>query len=213
MKAAVGFLHAGEKSREVTVRALAERKLEAYATHLVDASLVDATATDFPIDSLRYAAIRARAALLAKRAERLVLTCSVYNGVASWLAQDLGLRVDRSDAAAARALLATRGPIGVLVSYAPTRPVVVDYLTEILAGAEQSREIQSSVAEDAPPFATAPDAYGRALVAALEPLRDCGVLFVSQYTMHAHLEELRRVWGPRPIVSALRATVDALFPA
>jgi hypothetical protein len=196
MKAAVGFLHAGEKSREVTVRALAERKLEAYATHLVDASLVDATATDFPIDSLRYAAIRARAALLAKRAERLVLTCSVYNGVASWLAQDLGLRVDRSDAAAARALLATRGPIGVLVSYAPTRPVVVDYL-----------------AEDAPPFATAPDAYGRALVAALEPLRDCGVLFVSQYTMHAHLEELRRVWGPRPIVSALRATVDALFPA
>lgn len=205
-------MHAGEGSREATVDVLTRRGKESGAFHLVDATLVDAEAREFPIDAGRYAAIRARAEQLAKEAERVVLTCSVYNGVAGWLSEDLSIKVDRSDAAGIRALLPTSGPIGVLVSYPPTVPVVVDYLSEILAGVEQDREIRSSIA-DAPPFATAPERYRDALLAALRPLRDCGVLFVSQYTMHAHLPDLRAAWGSRPLVSALEATIEALFPA
>jgi hypothetical protein len=211
MKAAVGFLHAGEKSREATASALVRRGKESSAVHLVDPGLVDAAATVFPIDENRYAQIRMRAQELANQAERLVLTCSVYNGVAGWLAEDLGIRVDRSDAAGTREVLRTDGPIGVLVSYPPTKPVVVDYISEILAGTEEQREIRTSIAEDAPPFATADTDYRNALLAAVRPLRDCGVLFVAQFTMNPYLEELRAAWNGRPMISALDATLDALF--
>ena len=210
-KAAVGFLHAGEKSREATVAALARRGKERDAVHLVDPKLVDANATEFPIDESRYAALRARAEELMERAERLVLTCSVYNAAASWLCDDLRIRVDRSDAAGACALLSTAGPVGVLVSYVPTRPVVVDYLSEIFAGAEQAREIRASLAQDAPPFSTPDAAYAQALVDALAPLAGCGVLFVTQFTMNAHLEQIRAAWGKQPVISALETTLDALF--
>lgn len=193
------------------MKALVRRRKETEATHLVDATLVDASANEFRIDEMRYAVIRSRAETLAKEAERLVLTCSVYNGVAGWLSEDLGVRVDRSDAAGVRALLRTEGPVGVLVSYPPTRPVVVDYISEILAQAEQQREIRSSVAEDAPPFSTADEDYEKALVQAVQPLRDCGVLLVAQYTMNAHLAALSRAWNGGPMVSALDAMVDELF--
>lgn len=210
MKAAVGFLHAGEKSREATVAALAQRGRESEALHAVDPSLVDASAQEYPIDDQRYGAIRRRAEELAARAERIVLTCSVYNGVAGWLADDLGIRVDRSDAAGARALLQSSGPVGVLVSYPPTRPVVVDYLGEVFAGAEQLREIRASVTHEAPPFATADDDYARALLDALGPLEGCGVLFLAQYTMNAHRRAIEVAWNG-PIVSALETTLDVLF--
>lgn len=211
MKAAVGFLHAGEKSREATVAALARRGKESAAVHLVDPSLVDASAREFPIDDARYGAIRRRAEELQERTERIVLTCSVYNGIASWLADDLGIRVDRSDAAGARALLAFEGPVGVLVSYPPTRPIVVDYLSEVLAGAEQAREIRASVTHEAPPFATPDAEYRRALLEAMRPLEGCGVLFLAQFTMSAYLDALHTAWGARPVVSALESTLDALF--
>ena len=209
-KAALGFLHAGEKSREATALALAARGMQHAAVHLVDPSLVDAAAQEFPIGDARYAAIRACAAELAQQAERLVLTCSAYNGVASWLSEDLGIRVDRSDAAGARAVLDTSGPIGVLISYPPTRPVVVDYLSEVLAGAEQTREIRASVTQDAPPFSTPDAEYARALTQALRPLEGCGVLFIAQYSMNAHLSRIRRAWGSQPMISALDATIAAL---
>lgn len=211
MKAAFGFLHAGEASREATVGVLARKRKEGCAVHLVDRTLVDAGAREFPIDPQRYQAILKPAKELAKQAERIVLSCSVYNGVASWLEDDLGIPVERSDAAGAQALLRTTGPIGVLVSFPPTRPVVVDYLGEVLAGSEQSREIRSSITEDAPPFATSPDVYRDALVRALQPLRDSDVLFLSQYSMQLHASDIRKAWGERPLISAVEATVDALL--
>ena len=119
----VGFLHAGEKTKEATITSLAKRDKEGAAVHLVDSTLVDASATEFPIEAERYAKLRKRAEELARDAERIVLTCSVYNEAARWLADDLRMRVDRSDAAGARAVLQTSGPVGILVSYAPSRPV------------------------------------------------------------------------------------------
>ena len=145
------------------------------------------------------------------KAERVVLSCSAYNGVVPWLHDDLGIAVERSDAAGARALLSTDGPIGILVSYPPTLPLVVDYVSEVLASAEQQREIRTALTEDAPPFATDPGVYRAALQAALTPLRDCGVLFLAQYTMHAHVDVLRAAWGSRPLISAAEATVAGLF--
>lgn len=212
VKAAVGFIHAGEASREAVLAALERRGYRDEVPHLVDASLVDAGAAEFPIDERRYAAILGRAREMALRANRIVLSCSVYNGVASFLRDDLQIPVDRSDAAGARSLLRTQGPVGILVSYPPTRPLVVDYVDEVLAGAEQSREVRASVAPDAPPFATAPEVYRDALVGALGPLRGCGVLFLAQYSMSAHLPALRAAWGDRPLISAVDATVDELFP-
>ena len=213
MRASVGFLHAGEASRAAALELLARNRMEARAVHLVDPSLVDAGASEFPIDEVRYQAILGRARELARKADRIVLSCSVYNGVAPWLQDDLGIPVERSDAAAARELLETQGPVGVLVSFPPTRPIVVDYLSEVFAGAEQLREIQAAVTEDAPPFATSADVYRDALLEAMRPLRDCSVLFLSQYSMHAHAEEIRAAWGDRPMVSAVEATVAALSRA
>jgi len=213
MKAAVGFLHAGDASRAATVSVLERKRMEGCAVHLVDPSLVDASAREFPIDERRYQEILGRARELAAQAQRIVLSCSVYNGVAPWLQEDLGIVVDRSDAAAARALLETEGPVGVLVSFPPTRPIVVDYLSEVFAGAEQSREIRAAVTEDAPPFATSADVYRDALLRAVKPLADCGVLFLAQYSMHAHLAEIAAAWGARPVISAVEATVSALTPS
>jgi hypothetical protein len=211
MKASIGFLHAGEKSKEATIATLAKRGKESAAVHLVDSTLVDASATEFPIDERRYAKLRKRAEELARDAERIVLTCSVYNEAARWLADDLGMRVDRSDAAGARALLETRGPVGILVSYPPSRPVVVDYVSEVLANEEEEREIRSSLTEDAPPFSTPDDVYRRALIEALARLKGCGVLFLSQFTMNEHANMIRDVWGAAPVVSAVEATVAELF--
>jgi len=213
VKAAVGFLHAGEKSKDATIALLAKRGRETAAVHLVDSTLVDANATEFPINPERYAQLRKRAVELARGAERIVLSCSVYNEAARWLSDDLGVRVDRSDAAGAHALLKTDGPVGILVSYPPSRPVVVDYVSEVLAKEEQDREIRSSLTEDAPPFATPDDVYRRALIGALTPLKGCGVLFLSQFTMNEHAKMIREVWGTAPIVSAVEATVAELFPA
>jgi len=210
-RAAVGFLHAGEKSKQATITALAKHGKETVAVHLVDSSLVDATATEFPIDEERYAKLRERTEELARNAERIVLTCSVYNEAAQWLSDDLGIRVDRSDAAGARALIQTQGPVGILVSYAPSRPVVVDYVSEVLANEEQDREIRSSLTEDAPPFSTPDDLYRRALIEALAPLKSCGVLFLSQFTMNEFAEGIRAVWGAAPLVSAVEATVADVF--
>ena len=158
----------------------------------MDASLVDPSASEFPIDDARYAHILARGRELAERARHIVVTCSVYNGVVPWLAQDLGIPVERSDAAGARALLATEGPIGLLVSYPPTRPIVEDYVSEVLAGAEQDREIRTS--------------------SDVRMLQGCGVLFLTQYTMNPQIEDFRAVWGSRPLISALESTIAALFP-
>ena len=181
-----------EGARAATTTALARAGREAEAIHLLDASLVDPAASEFPIDDVRSAQILARARELSERAERLVVTCSVYNGVVPWLAHDLGISVQRSDAAGARALLATEGPVGLLVSYPPTRPIVEDYVSEILAGAEQNREIRTS--------------------GDVRMLQDCGVLFLTQYTMNPQLETFREIWGSRPLISALDATIAALFP-
>jgi hypothetical protein len=155
--------------------------------------------------------LRKRAEELARDAERIVLTCSVYNEAARWLSDDLGMRVERSDEAGARALVQTRGPVGILVSYPPSRPVVVDYVSEVLANEEQDREIRSSLTEDAPPFSTPDDVYRRALIDALAPLQGCGVLFLSQFTMNEHANMIRDVWGASPVISAVEATVTELF--
>ncbi|MBV8150345.1 MAG: hypothetical protein JO101_00070 [Candidatus Eremiobacteraeota bacterium] len=193
---------------------VAEKALEQRgksAVHLVDPTLVDGSAAVFPIDESRYAAMRARARELSAAAERLLISCSVYNGIAPRLAEEIGVRVDRSDFAAANALCATSGEtVGVIVSFRPTLPITVDYLTERFAAAEQQRVLHTSIAADVSPFDTDPDAYRKSLLQALEPLRDADVLFLSQYTMHAHVDALRQVWGDRPLVSALEATVDAL---
>jgi len=212
-KAAVGFLHAGEGSRVATDAALARAGYAKEVAHLVDPALVDARAETFPIDERRYAAMLARARELRERAERIVLSCSVYNGVAADLGEDLGIPVERGDAAAVRRLVGTQGTVGILVSFPPTRPVVVDYVAEVLAQAEEQREICASVAADAPPFATAPDVYRAALLAALQPLHACGVLLVAQYTMNEHLDALRAAWGPRPSFSALESVALELAAA
>lgn len=212
MKAAVGFLHAGEKSRDATASLLAERGRESSAVHLVDPTLVDARATEFPIDAERYAKLHRNADELSRSAKRIVLTCSVYNEAARWLSDDLHIQVDRSDAAGARAILQTRGPVGILVSFPPTRPVVVDYVSEVLANEEQDREIRSSLTDDAPPFSTPDEVYRHALLEALCPLQGCGVLFLSQFTMDAWVDTIRESWGSMPIVSAARATISELFP-
>jgi hypothetical protein len=205
----IGFLHAGNASRDATVAELTRQQTQQAAAHLVEPSLVDPIAQEFSIDDNRYRAILACAQQLAAQSERIILTCSAYNPVVPWLEDDLGIRVERSDAAGARALLRTEGPVGVLVSFPPTLPVVVDYLSEVFANAEQEREIRAAIA-DARPFASAPEAYRNELVAALPQLRGCGVLFVTQYSMHPHLPAIRRAWGVRDIVSAVSATVASL---
>jgi len=209
VKAAVGFLHAGAASRDATIAALVRCGKESAATHLVDSSLVDPNAQEFPIDDKRYQAILSRAWELAAQADRIVLTCSAYNAVVPSLREDLGISVERSDAAGARALLGTKGAVGVLVSFPPTRGVVVDYLSEVFAGAEQSRDVRTVIAE-APPFSTSAEDYRAALLGALPPLRGCGVLFVSQYSMNAHLDALREAWGSGPLVSAVDEMAVAL---
>ncbi len=205
----IGFLHAGAASHEATVGELARRGNRYASLHLVEPALVDPNAREFRLDDGKYAALLACARRLALQARQIVLTCSVYNGAAAWLSEDLGIPVERSDAAGARALLATEGPVGVLLSYAPTVPVVVDYLSEVFAKAERNREIRAAVA-DAMPFTSTPEAYRRALLAATSPLRDCGALFVAQYSMHPYLADIRAAWRGGPIVSAVAATVDEL---
>lgn len=206
----IGFLHAGDASRDATTDELARQRTQRKVVHLVDPSLVDPAAVEFRVDDERYRAVTACAQqLLAQQSERLILTCSAYNGVARWLQDDLGVPVERSDAAGARALLRTQGPVGVLVSYRPTLPIVVDYLSEVFAGAEEQREIRAAIA-DAPPFLSTPEAYRKELLAALPSLRGCGALFLTQFSMHPHLPAIRAAWGDGEIVSAVSATVASL---
>ena len=145
-------MHAGEGSRRAVEAELNSRGRGEAVVHLVDPSLVDGTARVFSIDERRYEAIRARIAELAERVETIVLACSVYNGVARDLSDDLGVAVVRSGAAGLQALRGTSGPLGILLSYAPSIQVVVDYASEVFANDEDPREVRASLAADISPF-------------------------------------------------------------
>jgi len=205
----IGFLHAGEGSRRAVEAALAARGRGGSVAHLVDPTLVDGSARDFPITDERYETIRERARDFGAGVERIVLACSVYNGVAGRLSEDLGIPTERSDAAGFQVLRGTRGPLGILLSYRPSIPIVLDYASEVFARDENPRELRVSVAADVSPFDTDPEEYRAALLEAMQPLRGCDALFVAQYTMEPHVPALRAAWSGNHVVSALGATLDA----
>lgn len=211
MSVKVGFIHAGEASRAATAAAVEARGRTADVVHLTDPMLVDPHADEFPITDERFAAIKLRAEELARDVDRIVLSCSVYNGVAQWLAEELCMTIERSDEAGARRLQGASGSVGVLISYKPSFPIVADYVAEVLAEDEVPREVRTSLAPDAFALAGDPDRYRAALVAALAPLRGSDTLFIAQYSMNAHAAALREAWGAGHVVSALEATLDEVL--
>lgn len=204
------FVHAAAVSRSAVEAALSRRPLAAFEVgHALIPGLVDPAAVRFAEDATAferlYGAVRAH---LRGREERVVLSCSVYNGFAPRLTEALGLPVERSDDAGARAALAMGSRIALAVSYPPSRDVIARHL-RALAAAGQEPTLRPLLAENSFAFADDPARYGEALAEACASAGECDCLFLAQYSMDPFAAEI----GARsriPVVSALAATLERL---
>ncbi len=205
------FVHAAAVSRSAVEAALARRPLAAFEVeHALIAGLVDPAAADFAEDDAAFERLRdAVRERLHGREERIVLSCSVYNGFAPRLGETLGLPVERSDDAGARAALAIGSRIALAVSYPPSRDVIARHLRALAAGSGREIGLRPLLAENSFAFADDPARYGAALAEASAAAGECDCLFLAQYSMDPFAAEI----GARsriPVVSALSATLARL---
>lgn len=209
------FVHAAAVSQAAVEAALLRRPLSGVRIrHALVAGLVDPAAGEFAEDGAAFQRIHgALRALVRGDESRIVLSCSVYNGFAPRLGAALGIPVERSDDAGARAALATGERIALAVSYPPSREIVARHLHSLAAAAGRSLRLRPLLSENAFAYADDPARYGAALAAAAAAAAaDCSVLFLAQYSMDPFAAELA-AGSALAVVSALSATLDRLRAA
>jgi hypothetical protein len=141
--------------------------------------------------------------------ERIVLSCSVYNGFAQRLEASLAIPVERSDDAGARAALAAGDRIALAVSYPPSREIIARHLRSLAAAQGRRLALRPLLTGNAFAFADDPARYGRALAEAAAAAGGCDAIFLAQYSMDPFAADLAAS-GPVPVKSALSATLDRL---
>lgn len=204
------FVHAAAVSLAATQAGIERIRKPVAIRHALATDIVDPRAMFFAHDDVDYARIRhAVTSHLHGDESRVILSCSVYNGFASRLENDLGLPVERSDEAGAR-LVTTRGErIGLAVSYPPSYAVVEARLMEISQEEGRATTLVPLLADNAFAFADDADRYERVLLAAVADAPEVDAIFLAQYSMDPYaprISEATRV----PVVSALEATLASL---
>ena len=204
------FVHASAVSLAATQAGI-ERLRERFAIrHALATDIVDPRAMFFAHDDIDYARIHnAVVTHLRGDESRVILSCSVYNGFASRLATDIGLPVERSDEAGARAVMTRGDCIGLAVSYPPSYAVVEARLMEICQAEGRATTLVPLLADNAFAFADDADRYARVLLAAVVDAPEVDAIFLAQYSMDPYaprVSEATRV----PVISALEATLATL---
>jgi hypothetical protein len=204
------FIHAAPVSLAATQAALERRPAMPNVRHALVPGLVDPRAMTFAEDEADYARIR-RAAFAHLHGDevRVVLSCSVYNGFAPRLAHELGLPVERSDDAGARAAIARATRVGLAVSYPPSYAIVERHLVALARAHGHGLEIVPLLAENAVAFADDPPRYARSLLDATRTTKDIDAILLAQYSM----DPLAPLIGEAvaiPVVSALEETLARL---
>jgi hypothetical protein len=202
------FVHAARVSQAAVERAAA-RRAGLRVRHALDESLVPAHDARFEPGETDYA--RLLAFVRARRRSgdvRAILSCSVYNAFAIRLSADLGLPVERSDAAGAAAAARVRR-LALAVSYPPSYRTIETHLLEIARSAGNAIAITPLLGSNA--FAGAADsaAYAAALTAAARAAAPDATIFLAQYSMDPHAGAVRAV-SPGPVISALEFTLSRL---
>jgi len=204
------FFHAAAVSLAATQAAIERTRTRLPVRHALATGLVDPRAMNFAHDEIDYARIRtALGGHLRGDETRVVLSCSVYNGFAPRLEADLGIAVERSDDAGARAVLAHGPRVGLAVSYPPSYEVVEAHLVALARDDGRDVEIAALLAENAFAFADDAARYARALVDAVTTAPEVDSIFLAQYSMDPFIPvvaEATRV----PVVGALGATLASL---
>lgn len=205
------FVHAAAVSQAAVEAALVNRPLPGLEIrHALIGGLVDPAALEFAEDDAAFerihAALRTR---LSGREARIVLSCSVYNGFAPRLGAALGIPVERSDDAGARAALASGERIALAVSYPPSREVIARHIRSLAAAAGRRLSLRPLLAENAFAFAGDPVRYAAALAEAAAAAEESEHLFLAQYSMDPYAAALA-ARSRAAVVSALAATLDRL---
>lgn len=211
MSARLLFIHAAAVSQAAVEAALLRRPLpQLRIRHGLARGLVDPGAGEFAEDDAAFERILEALREHARPDDaRIVLSCSVYNGFAPRLGAALGIPVERSDDAGARAALAAGDRIALAVSYPPSRAIVERHLRSLAAAAGRNVTLQPLLAANAFAFADDSRRYGEALAAAAAATQGCDAVFLAQYSMDPFAAELA-ARGPYSVVSALGATLDRL---
>lgn len=203
-------MHAAPVSVGATERAIERLQRPFEARHALVTDLVDPNATSFVEDDAAYRKLeRAVAAHRSGDETRVVLSCSVYNGFAQRLQDDLGIPVERSDDAALRAAVAYGPRIALAVSYPPSYAIIESHLRAVAAESGRAVAPVSLLAENAFAFAGDPARYATALedAAARASGVDCVVL--AQFSMDPYATEVA-ARTEIPVLSALSACLGRL---
>ena len=204
------FVHAAAVSLAATQAGIERLRKPVAIRHTLAIGIVDPRAMFFAHDDIDYARIRqAVASHLRGDESRVILSCSVYNGFASRLATDLGLPVERSDEAGARAVSLRGARIGLAVSYPPSYAVVEARLMEISQEEGRIATLVPLLADNAFAFADDADRYGGVLLKAVANAPEVDAIFLAQYSMDPFapcVSEATHI----PVISALEATLATL---
>lgn len=203
--------HAANASKSAAERILSAGEA-AHIKHVIDTTLVNAQASEFPITDQRYEHLASTVrSALGPEVQRVILSCSVYNAMADRLAGDLGLPVERSDRAGVEASVReTKARLGILVSFAPSAAVVESYTREVAGRAGRTISIEVAVASGSFAAADDLDAYASSLGAVVARFDRADTVFLSQFSMDPVADRLRQRFADITFVSALEETVATL---
>jgi len=204
------FMHAAAVSLAATQAGIERVRLKRRVRHALASGIVDPAAMVFAHDDAGYGRIReAIAAHLRGDEERLVLSCSVYNGFAPRLSAEFGLPVDRSDDAGTRLAYGLGRRIGLAVSYPPSYAVVENHILAVAREAGRIITLVPLLAENAFAFADDATRYAGVLLDAVAQAPEVDAIFLAQYSMDP-CAPLVAGATQVPVVSALDSTLARL---
>ena len=203
-------MHAAPVSLEAARRAIERLAQPLQARHALVTDLVDPNATSFAEDDASLQRLEQAVAAHRRGDEtRVVLSCSVYNGLASQLEARAGVPVERSDDAVLRAAL-TYGPnVALAVSYPPSYRIIESHLVELAARSGKSVAPGPLLAENAFAFAADAGRYGRVLGEAATAVQAADCVVLAQFSMDPYATEVAAK-TPIPVLSALEACLARL---
>jgi hypothetical protein len=206
------FIHATPISLGATESALRRRANVPPIRHALLPGLVDPNAATFEPDEAAFAKLRdAIASELEVGVDRVILSCSVFNGFAPRLERELGVAVERSDDAGTWAALGCGARVGLAVSYAPSYPVVEAHIREVAASLGRDVTITPLLSENAFAYADDAERYAAALSEAARRAGNVDCVFLAQFSMDPFAGHAA-AGTEAPVISALEACLLRLAP-
>jgi len=204
------FIHAAPISLAATEAALERLANPPRSRHALIAELVNPRAMSFAQDEAAYVRLRRAVAVhLHGDEQRIILSCSVYNGFAPRLRAELGIPVERSDDAGVWTVLGCGTRIGLAVSYPPSYAIVESHLNAVAAELGRKALAVPVLRENAFAFADEPDRYGQVLADAVRSASDVDCVFLAQFSMDPFAPRVAEQTQV-PVVSALEACLQRL---